>query len=119
MSVKVMGQPQTRGKKLSGHYQVTGSNLIREGCHLVIGTRKPEPNKSKNYLLERVPGGKPPHRYISSLYPVKNTPVSPGNALWFDFDYQGRYYTLEIDQATREAEIREKAKAEGGRVPNP
>lgn len=104
MSVKVMGQPQTRGKKLSGHYQVTGSNLIREGCHLVIGTRKP---------------GKPPHRYISSLYPVKNAPVSPQGALWFDFDYQGRYYTLEIDQATREAEIREKAKAEGGRVPNP
>ncbi len=92
MPVKVVGLVELKEKKsIAGHFQVSGSNLIREGCHLVI----------------------------SSLYPVKNAPVSPQGALWFDFDYQGRYYTLEIDQAIREAEIREKAKAEGGRVPNP
>jgi len=115
MSVKVMGQPQTRGKKLSGHYQVTGSNLIREGCHLVIGTRKPTATKPKNFLLEH-PGNGEKDRYISNLYPVPKAPGSPQGALWFDLDYQGRYYTLEINQATREAEIKEKQRKNRGKA---
>lgn len=123
MLTNLVGLDELKVKKsLPGQYEVTGSNLIREGCHLVIGTRKPEPNKSKHYLLERIPGRKPPHRYISSLYPSKNAPGSPQEAQVFDFDYQGGYYSLKIDQGTGKAEISfqgQKARAEGGKVANP
>lgn len=104
------------GINLIGRYRIDKANLQKSDLHLVIATRKPAPNKPNFYLLQRI-GSQ--HRHISGLFASKITPGSPQEAQIFDFDYQGGYYVLKIDQSTGQAEIDFKSKKaipEGSRV---
>lgn len=86
---------------LIGRYHTDKSNLLGEGLHLVIATRRnPHPTKPRHYLLERIippPVDGPDHRYISGLFPPQNAPVSPTDAQIWHFDYKGCRYTLQIN----------------------
>jgi len=98
------------GINLIGRYRIDKANLQKSDLHLVVATRKPAPNKPNFYLLQRI-GSQ--HRHISGLFPSKITPGSPQEAQIFDFDYQGGYYVLKIDQSTGQAEIDFKGEDKG------
>jgi hypothetical protein len=90
---------------LSGQYQIANSTLVsldNPNQKLVIGTRKkPTPQKPPNYLLAALPGGK--FTYLSSLFPAPNW--AENGCQTYSLDYQGRYYTLEIDRTAGVASI--------------
>lgn len=81
---------------LVGQYQIAkGGKLISTNLTLVVANRrKPEGTKPKSYLLLNTAPGS--FKYISSLYPVPETPNT------FTIDYEGVNYLLVINttQAT-------------------
>jgi hypothetical protein len=88
---------------LVGGYEIHKSDLKRGGVHLVIGTRhKPSANKSKRYLLQRLPNQS--HNYISGLYPIQSD--HPDREV-YQLDFGGSDYTLTLNRAEGIAEIRQ------------
>lgn len=89
---------------LVGQYQIAkGGKLISTNLTLVVANRrKPEATKPKSYLL-RITGEKS-FEYVSSLYPIPETPNT------FTIDYEGVNYLLVID--TTHATILGKEKGE-------
>lgn len=87
---------------LSGQYQIANSTLVSQdnpGLKLVIGARKkPTPQKPPNFLLQALPGGN--FLYLSSLFPAPNWGENT-----YSLDFQGQYYTLQIDRAAGQATI--------------
>lgn len=91
--------------KLNGVYQLEKSNLLKQGLHLIIGTRhKPSGNKPKNYLLEKT--AQKQHKYVSSLYPAPDTITRSESTQIWQFDYLGEDFLLTINQAENQAEIK-------------
>lgn len=91
--------------KLKGVYQLDKTNLLKQGTHLIIGTRhKPSGNKPKHYLLQKT--GQNQHKYLSSLYPAPDTFTSSQDAQIWQFDYLGGDFLLIINQAENQAEIK-------------
>jgi hypothetical protein len=78
--------------ELCANYRKVGNKLINGKIVLLIRERdKPTSKKPKNFLLKLNNPDSNKGTYISSLYPSKfhqNT---------FTFDYQGKYYKLQLD----------------------
>ena len=69
---------------LVGRYKIDKTNLIREGIHLVIGSRKAvTPQKPKYYLLLRFSNGS--HKYVSSLFEAQEWSNTDSQAYFLDF----------------------------------
>ena len=90
---------------LIGQYQFAKSYFTKIGSEKVslkLSSRKvPTPQKPKFFLLLVLPDGQ--CKYVSSLYPVKE---SSENALQaYSIDWQGQEYTLEINRSTEIATI--------------
>lgn len=88
-------------KNLHGKYKRQGRTLTRleDGAQLHICTRKDENKvigrRTREYLMWSKQGGK--YRYVSSLYPLKNSIEKIGGFDVYRIDYLGSEYVVKLD----------------------
>lgn len=82
-------------------YKRLGQKLVGDNSTLLISQRtSPTPQKSNFFLLQKAPQ----QRYISSLYPYKESTTSSTYKETYKFDFNGIKYVLRLAKDSAEIE---------------